>query len=78
MNFYKPFKKLSDAEQLLGRHCTLEGYEAIFQEVKLNGKRLEFTFVLADGKGKKLNPLSAFYVVSINNHPFGEEVESEE
>lgn len=52
MNFYKPFKKLSDAEQLLGRHCTLEGHEAIFQEVKLNGKQLEFTFVLADGEEK--------------------------
>ena len=77
MNFYKPFKKLNDAEQLLGRHCTLEGHEAIFHEVKLNGKQLEFTFVLADGE-EKLNPLSAFYVVIINNHPFGEEVESEE
>ena len=60
MNFYKPFKKLSDAEQLLGRHCTLEGHEAIFQEVKLNGKQLEFTFVLADGEEKKIKSSFCF------------------
>lgn len=70
---YRPFRNVEESEKYLGRKVKINGDTAKFVNAKLDGKRLWFDF-LVEGKGHiEYTTLSAFYLVRIDEHPFGEE-----
>lgn len=79
MKFYEPFRKIEECENLLGHSVFVKTQKAILIKVKINGRLLEFTFQMEDDNSfVEYSSLNAFYVVTINEHPFGREMKSED
>ena len=79
MKFYEPFRKVEECENLLGHSVFVKTQKAILLKVKMNGKLLKFTFQMEhDNSLVEYSSLNAFYVVTMNEHPFGREMKSED
>ena len=79
MKFYEPFRKVEECENLLGHSVFVKTQKAILLKVKMNGRLLEFTFQMEhDNSFVEYSSLNAFYVVTMNEHPFGREMKSKD
>ena len=79
MKFYEPFRKVEECKNLLGHSVFVKTQKAILLKVKMNGRLLKFTFQMEhDNSLVEYSSLNAFYVVTMNEHPFGREMKSED
>lgn len=79
MKFYEPFRKVEECENLLGHSVFVKTQKAILIKVKMNGRLLKFTFQMEhDNSLVEYSSLNAFYVVTMDKHPFGREMKSED
>lgn len=71
---YKPFRTIKESEKYFHKKCKIQNDEGVFISARLDGKSLMFSFLIPNKGEIEYSAMSAFYLVKIDNHPFGKEI----